>query len=297
MALGVLAVLAGTISIYSSEVVAKPRPMPFISDFRTVAVGIDDPNSFTGMTWGIPPMFQFEPHSNLSWTVSFSAGIHLPSADTNLQDLPPIIVAMPLFVTDCQAGPQVAYDSNGGIRTLDTYNSQISRRPYDGDNILYEIRPISKTSDRRTDRLMARYEIRCETRDFNTTPAGIAAENFELAYLPRRAAEAGLTPGLGGLEPGFGVSLSPYTHGNGESDDVVIDIAGLDPTPAGIQDRTAFWHIVRNNELAVRGSIAQRWIATADAWQKWVFIGLGGAFLGALLATVIPAHPGGKRES
>ncbi len=296
-AAAVISILMIGISLYSSEVVAEPRPLARIKEFRTVAVGVDNPNDFNGLSWGLPPMFQFRVHSNLSWTVFFTVSVLLPTEDSRPEDLPPVVVVMPLFATNCEPGPQVAYGSDGTVQKLTTYNSEIKRRPSAGDSAVFEVRAISRTLDQGSGRSMARYEISCDSEDFNTTSAGIASKNFELSYLPRQAAAIGLTPGLGGLERGFGVTLEPNSDYDSKRDDVAIDFSSLDPSPVDVKADVALWTLRNSSEdISIRGTTAEWWIADIEAYRKWIIAGLAAAFIGALIATVIPGNPGDRRR-
>jgi hypothetical protein len=269
------------VSYYSEHFVKEPLPLATFWDRgRSVAMGVYDRSDFTDLQVAIEPRFDFQVHSDLTWSIRFELGVLPASEKGSSAPLPKVVVLMPRDATDCHSG-YVFNQINGHIQKRPNSDvSVISELPSTPENKVFEVAPRMKVVDDPTIAVPhVRYVLECNAKSMNTTRGGLGSTNFELDYLPEQVAKTAAIPGLGTLEGKLRITYAKAMRDDGSWEDVELNPDKLIPEHTAVGNNSYFWdYPVLLRDESVQGTANKEWISKISSWGNW----FGGFLLGAL---------------
>ncbi|SKG68393.1 Uncharacterised protein [Mycobacteroides abscessus subsp. bolletii] len=280
---------------------ARPRPLSFVDETRSVAIGVENPSDFSGLEFAYRhgPYLHFIVHRNLTWSIWFYMAVYVPDRLSDLAELPSVMICVPQAASSFSGGPLINYSVKGEMdgQILGKYHSAIERLASTPKGLLYQIRPITVTVEAESGRTMARYEFRCHSEAPNTTSAGLGSTHFDLVYQPKHAELAGLVPGLGQLQPPtrvgsgrptlLGIQYRPHWDDYHREDKVVLNADLLSPAPAERHVHVCKWFIRPDLPFSIQGTVTRTAKARLEALRGGLFIALAAGFVGALIALFV----------
>lgn len=273
------ALLAASALALISKAKAQDRPADFSQPGGAVGVGVSSNQEFEGARPAIGPDFIFQVHNDLSWTVVFLLQVDVADV-ASVGRMPDVTIILPKESHNCRP---LGVSSNDNESLKPNY----TRLDAPGlENVVYQLKPFP-VADSGTGNLAGAYSLRCDAAHVTTTPAGIAAQNFEIHYLPALANQLGLVPGLGALTQQLSVSYMAYRDQKNKADqDVVLHPELLTAQPSQKADNVCYWLINLSKEFSVDGMARKWWIdwisTGVDKFPLWIF-----GIVAAMSATAI----------